>query len=138
LNGQIVEPLMEWKRKRRSDGAYDFDFSGYDPVLAESWQVSNEGKTCTFNLRKGVKSPKGNELTAEVLKWNYDRYFGLQGVGSFFLGVLNIASPDDVKVVGDYSLQLTSTKPSSLWLSVQPQHFLGPFDAVEYKAHATQ
>jgi len=137
LNMQMVEPLMEWKRKLRPDGAYDFDFSGYDPVLAQSWQVSADGRTCTFTLRQGVKSPKGNELTAEVLKWNYDRYFGLKGTGLFFMQVLNIASPDDVKIIDKYTISLTSSKPSSLWLSVQPQHFLGPFDAVEYKSQAT-
>jgi peptide/nickel transport system substrate-binding protein len=43
------------------------------PWLAESWEVSADGKAFTFRLRKDVKFQDGQPLTAEVVKWNFDR-----------------------------------------------------------------
>ena len=43
------------------------------PDLAEKWELSADGKTYTFRLRKGVKWHKGyGELTADDVKFSYD------------------------------------------------------------------
>lgn len=34
-------------------------------TYAESWTVSPDGREYTFKLRRNVKSPFGNELTAD-------------------------------------------------------------------------
>ena len=47
--------------------------------LAESWELDPSGKRAVFKLREGVKSNWGNELTAEDVKWTWDRKFGLGG-----------------------------------------------------------
>lgn len=43
------------------------------PVLAESWQLSPDGKVYTFKIRPGVKFHDGTPLDAAVIKWNYER-----------------------------------------------------------------
>jgi len=43
------------------------------PWLAESWEVSADGTAFTFRLRQDVKFQDGEPLTAEVVKWNFDR-----------------------------------------------------------------
>jgi nickel transport system substrate-binding protein len=43
-----------------------------EPCLATSWDISSDGKVYTFHLRKGVKFSDGSDLTAEVIKKNYD------------------------------------------------------------------
>lgn len=42
------------------------------PDLAESWTVSPDGKTYTFNLKKGVKWHDGKDFSAEDVKFTYD------------------------------------------------------------------
>lgn len=41
--------------------------------LAESWQISEDGLQWTIQLKKGVKFHNGREMTAEDIKWNFDR-----------------------------------------------------------------
>src|SRR6266581_4679468 len=46
------------------------------PSLAESWTVSKDGLTYEFILRKGVKFHNGDPVTAEDVKFSFDRYRG--------------------------------------------------------------
>src|SRR5438094_2191200 len=46
------------------------------PSLAESWQVSPDGRVYDFTLRAGVKFHNGDTLTAEDVKFSFERYRG--------------------------------------------------------------
>src|SRR5438128_4498124 len=46
------------------------------PSLAESWSQSKDGLTYEFVLRKGVRFHNGDPVTAEDVKFSYDRYRG--------------------------------------------------------------
>ena len=46
------------------------------PSLAESWQVSPDGRAYDFTLRKGVKFHNGDPLTSEDVKFSFERYKG--------------------------------------------------------------
>src|SRR5437867_1802236 len=46
------------------------------PSLAESWSQSKDGLTYEFVLRKGVKFHNGDPVTAEDVKFSYERYRG--------------------------------------------------------------
>jgi peptide/nickel transport system substrate-binding protein len=54
---------------------YEYEKNGaIVPDLAERWDLSADGKTYTFHLRKGVKWHKGyGELGADDVKFSYDR-----------------------------------------------------------------
>ncbi|MFN3144689.1 MAG: ABC transporter substrate-binding protein [Paracoccaceae bacterium] len=44
-----------------------------EPALAESWEISDDGTVYTFTLREGVTFHDGTPLTAEAVKFNFDR-----------------------------------------------------------------
>ena len=46
------------------------------PSLAESWTASPDGRTYEFSLRKGVTFHNGEPVTADDVKFSFDRYRG--------------------------------------------------------------
>jgi peptide/nickel transport system substrate-binding protein len=46
------------------------------PSLAESWKASPDGRVYDFTLRKGVKFHNGDTVTAEDVKFSFERYKG--------------------------------------------------------------
>ena len=72
------------------------------PELASSWEISEDGRTVTFRLRPGVKFHNGDELTAEDVKFTFERILDEQTgavARSFFTGITGIETPDPLTVV---------------------------------------
>src|SRR6516164_2536438 len=82
--------------------------------LAKSFELDPAGKTIRFQLREGVKSNWGNELTAEDVKWTWDRKFGLGAIGAFYLSTLGLEDKNGVKVEGQYTVSINLANPNPL------------------------
>src|SRR5205807_9813421 len=50
--------------------------NAWAPSLAESWTASKDGLAYEFVLRKGVRFHNGDPLTADDVKFSFDRYKG--------------------------------------------------------------
>lgn len=83
------------------------------PGLAESWQVSNGGKTYTFKLRPGVKFSDGTPLKAEDVKFTLDR-FGDPKINQI-LSVVAVGYKSS-KVIDDETVQVDLTEPVAAFL----------------------
>ncbi len=59
--------------------------AGYQPDLAESWDVSEDGRTITFTMRDGVKFHSGNPVTAEDAEFSLRRAVILNKTPAFIL-----------------------------------------------------
>jgi peptide/nickel transport system substrate-binding protein len=72
--------------------------------LAESWTISQDNKTYTFKIRRGVKFHDGSVLTSKDIKASYDKIISPpSGVVSFrkafYSAVEKVETPDDHSVV---------------------------------------
>ncbi|RWC35671.1 MAG: ABC transporter substrate-binding protein [Mesorhizobium sp.] len=89
------------------------------PALAESWKVSDDGKTYAFTLRDGAAFHNGDAVTSSDVKWNWDRrmdpadqWFCIPFFdGSQGLKVEQVATPDPRTVV------FTLNAPNALFLA---------------------
>jgi peptide/nickel transport system substrate-binding protein len=107
-------------------------FTG-DPmgVLAESWEVADDGVTWTFRLREGVTWQDGEPFDAEDVKFSFDLYANAEA-GSFYVALMEqlISSVD---VVDPMTVQIVANEPNSdfpllaagPWQFMMAEHVLG-------------
>jgi peptide/nickel transport system substrate-binding protein len=105
--------------------------------LAESFELDPAGKFVRFHLRQGVKSNWGNELTADDVKWTWDRKFGLKAIGAFYLSTLGLEKPEGVKVEGKYTVSINLDNPNPLLVKLQPNLYAPIYDSTKCKQVAT-
>ena len=92
--------------------ALDSDAKPY-PELAESYKIAEDGLTYTFNLRKGVKFHNGDDLTADDVKFSFDRLRAPKSGYSYGAQVETIKSVD---VVNRYTVRFQLTKRTGPFL----------------------
>ena len=99
------------------------------PDIAREWQVSKDGTTYTFSLRDDVRFHDGREVKAEDVKYSWERacrpatgsltaatYLGdIIGVSEVLAGEAEEIS--GVKVIDDYTLEVTIDAPKSYFLA---------------------
>ncbi|NVD96340.1 peptide ABC transporter substrate-binding protein [Enterococcus faecium] len=114
--------------------------------MAKSWEVSDDGLTYTYHLRKGVPwvDSEGNEYGADVtandfvtgLKHAVDvqsetLYIvadSIKGLSDYIDGKTNDFSTVGVKAVDDYTVQYTLNKPEPFWNSKTTYGILYPIN----------
>jgi len=99
------------------------------PDIARSWEISDDGRTYTFKLRDDVRFHDGREVKAGDVKYSFDRacdpatrsrtaatYLGdIVGVDEVLAGKATEIS--GVRVIDDYTLEVTIDAPKSYFLS---------------------
>jgi peptide/nickel transport system substrate-binding protein len=90
--------------------AWDENYSGIVPSLAESWTASDDGLVYTFKLRQGVTWHDGEPFTSEDIVWSYTTFLHptvAAASGSWILPNLKLIKGADAYTTGANSrLQL--------------------------------
>lgn len=95
------------------------------PGIAESWEISEDRKTVTFKLERGLKWSDGKPITSKDVKWSLDT---LGSEGALFTGytdnVTSITTPDE------YTVVVKTKRPDArivggLFLYIMPEHIWG-------------
>jgi ABC-type transport system substrate-binding protein len=131
---QVYDPLVVYARTKDADGKEILDSSRVQPNLAESWTVDADGKRYVFKLRQGVKSFRGNELSAADVEWSWAKSFAQKRTGNF---IANVSSVSAVKALSKYEVEFTLSAPSSIFLKALTLYVPGIYDSTEVKKHAT-
>jgi peptide/nickel transport system substrate-binding protein len=138
--GDIVRyaPDAEVVDGMRTAGLDVVGTDGIEGGLAESFTVSEDLKSFEFKLNPNAKSFYGNPITAEAVKWSYDRRRELKGIGSFFMSVMLVSEASTLEIVDEMTVRFTTSDPSTLMLKVNAMAYYGGiFDYTEVKKHIT-
>ncbi|MDE3077231.1 MAG: hypothetical protein KGJ86_17575, partial [Chloroflexota bacterium] len=111
LHLQAYDALLQHPIRTDAAGCRAVDAGRAIPALAERYDLSRDGRTYNFSLRRGVGSAGGNELTAHDVKWSWERAFALNSWGARASRTAGVTSPDAVRVVQNYSLQIRLDEP---------------------------
>ena len=79
------------------------------PWLAESYKISDDRKSITFRLRKGVKFHDGTDFNAEAAKWNLDNQIEKKIMRDW----------DSVDILDEYTIRVNL----KTWRNVMPTLF---------------
>ncbi len=84
------------------------------PGLATSWEISDDGLTYTFDLRRDVTFHDGSDLTADDVVFSMERYRDEGTTAGVAASV--VANMDSITAVDDHTveLQLSSPQPDLL------------------------
>ncbi|MBS1705535.1 MAG: peptide ABC transporter substrate-binding protein [Armatimonadetes bacterium] len=114
---QVFEGLVGWDENNQVVGK-----------LAEKWDVKDNGQTYVFTLREGAKFHNGRAVTAEDVKWSYERatnpklastvaptYLSdIVGVADKLAG--KAAEVSGIKVVDEKTIEIHITRPIPFFL----------------------
>jgi peptide/nickel transport system substrate-binding protein/oligopeptide transport system substrate-binding protein len=147
LDPAIGYDWQNWSMiKSLFDGLMDYEpgTTKLTPDLAESYEISADGKTFTFKLRHGVKFHNGREMTADDVKYSLDRVTNpkTQSPGAGFFSTIkgydDVAagkadSLTGVTVVDPYTVKIELTRPDATFLHVMAINFsfVVPKEAIE-------
>lgn len=103
------------------------------PALAESWDVSEDGRTIVFTLREGLQWSDGEDLTADDVVFTYDVLFNpdipTNSRDGFRIGTQGLLPT--VSKVDDRRVQFSLPEPfapmlRNTALEIIPEHILRP------------
>jgi peptide/nickel transport system substrate-binding protein len=88
------------------------------PHLAESWEMSEDGLTWTFHLRRGVRFHDGTPFNAEAAAFSFNRYIKVAP------GRL-LPQLKETVAVDEYTIEMRLTAPAPMLLDVLSGAFTG-------------
>lgn len=141
----LNDRLTRWKQipAADEDGGFDLAWQAEnfeeitEPRMAEGWEVTSDGMTYTFSLRRDWPSHAGNEFTAADVKWTFDRSFAVQGITDFYNALSRIERPEDVKVLDKYTVRFELAEPGPDLLLTMSTFWRAMADSKLAKSHAT-
>lgn len=134
----LYEPLILQKLVPGVEEGTLRGITEYDPGLVEEVTSSEDGLAATVKIRPGAKFYNGDPITAHAFKHTFDRaMIAPRSYIPLLVQFMGFDSPEDVMVVGDYTLEFHLDKPSPLFLSLLAFQVFGAMDPETTKAHAT-
>jgi peptide/nickel transport system substrate-binding protein len=131
-----------------ADRSLEVIMNTYEPLMTHAWandrflpeelagaalesaEVAEDGVTWTLRVRRGVRFPRGGEMTASTVKKLFERNFEVPGSGGRFVlsAIGRVASPESIEVKGDYELTVRTEERNPLFARLLVLSNATPFD----------
>lgn len=132
----LYDPLLTQVTRENRQG----EIVGLDDVegnLAESYEVSDDGTVFTFHLREDAEFQDGTPITAHDFKYTFDRAITGPGYLGLLLPFMAISLPEQIEVIDDHTLQITTDEPAALTETILTFQVFGVISQATAEAHAT-
>ncbi|MFB2586479.1 ABC transporter substrate-binding protein [Herbiconiux liukaitaii] len=116
------------------------DYYSFEPLLAESYDVSEDGLTYTFHLDPDAVSAQGNTLTADDVVFSMERKFNVAtSIVPFISNPVFTDVAQQVKKIDDSTVSFTVSDPGYGFtlLSLLANTPYNIYDSTALKEHAT-
>lgn len=100
--GHIIQNMFEGLTRETKEGI--------EPAAAESWEITNDGKTYTFKLREGMKWSDGQPLTAKDFEYAWKRACDPKVASDYSFLVTNYLVNGEKAFAGEVSLDEIGVK----------------------------
>ena len=112
----VYDRLVSFGTRTLKDGSLAFDYNKVIPELAESWTVSKDRKSLTFKIKANAKFWDGSPVTAEDVRWSFERALALGGFPKVQMGAGGFVDPTQFVAVDEKTFRIDLKKPSKLSL----------------------
>jgi len=112
----LYDRLIGYGSKTLPDGSMMYDYETLEPELAESWEVAPDGMSATFHLRKDATFHDGTPVTAEDVKWSFDRAVTVGGFPTVQMKAGSLEKPEQFVVVDTHTFRIDFIRKSKLTL----------------------
>lgn len=106
--------LVSFGTKEAPGGGYSYDYDTVVPELAESWTVSEDGLTLTFKIKPNATFWDGSKVTAEDVKWSFDRAVSVGGFPTVQMKAGGLERPEQFAAADAETFVITLDRPSKL------------------------
>jgi peptide/nickel transport system substrate-binding protein len=106
--------LLTFGKKKLPNGALTYDYTKLEPELAESWQISADGMSVIFRLRKNAKFHDGTPVTAKDAKWSLERAVTVGGFPTFQMKAGSFEKPEQFVVMDEHLLRIDFLRKDKL------------------------
>ena len=106
------------------------------PGIGEEWTISDDLKTYTFKIKKGVEFHNGADVDAAAIKWNFERIMNPKTSHSFTRSSLK--EVESITAVDKYTLRIQLKGPSAVFLAnvvYYPCNLIAPNSADQADTH---
>lgn len=112
----LYDRLVGYSTKKLENGTLMYDYTSLEPEAAESWIIAPDGKSITFKMRKGATFWDGTPITAQDVKWSFDRAVSLGGFPTVQMKAGSLEKPEQFEAVDDETFVIKLLRPSKLTL----------------------
>lgn len=117
VNAEIMRQIFDSLVRQKQDGTFV-------PWLAKSWDIAEDGRTYTFQLRDDVKFHDGTQFNAEAVCFNFDRIVNPETQSQAARAALG-PTYKSCDATGKYEVTIRLSEPYNLLMSGLSQVWLG-------------
>lgn len=132
----VYDRLVTYDTTELENGTRQYIPSKVTGELAESWQVSPDGKKITFTLKAGAKFHDGTPVTAEDVRWSIERSLNVKGAAGV-MRVGGLTKAEQLRAVDERTFEVTLDAPNRYAVLVFTIPFAAVINATLAKRNAT-